>query len=89
MLSRRTLSRAAVAVTGASAALVMAMSTSAAAVEGDFAMPSTPNCDAIQKIEPRLYTDGLYHDFPAIDPTRTAGKCEVRSGDRATGKSRS
>ena len=76
MLSRRTSLRTAVAVLGAGAALALTMSTPAFAVEGDFQMPTTPNCDALQKIEPRLYTDGLYHDFQAIDPTRTNGHCE-------------
>ncbi|MFD8706702.1 hypothetical protein ACFV1W_29565 [Kitasatospora sp. NPDC059648] len=76
MLPRRTPLRTALAVLGAGALLVVSTSTPAFAVEGDFPMTSTPNCDAVQKIEPRLYTDGLYHDFQAIDPTRTNGHCQ-------------
>jgi hypothetical protein len=75
MLSRRTSLRTA-AVLGAGAALALTVSTPAFAIEGDFPMPATPNCGAVQKIEPRLYTDGLYHDFQAIDPTRTNGHCQ-------------
>ncbi|WP_280689536.1 hypothetical protein [Kitasatospora sp. GAS204B] len=76
MLSRRTSLRSATAVLGAGTALALTMSSPASATEGDFPMPTTLNCVAAQKIEPRLYTDGLYHDFQAIDPTRTNGHCE-------------
>ncbi|WP_327071323.1 hypothetical protein OG500_37415 [Kitasatospora sp. NBC_01250] len=86
MLSRRTSLRTAVAVLGAGTVLALTMSSPAFAVEGDFQMPSTPNCDAVQKIEPRLYTDGQYHDFQAIDPTRTNGHCEFLIWDSSNGR---
>ncbi|RKE23465.1 hypothetical protein [Streptomyces sp. TLI_171] len=76
MLSRRTPLRVAVAALGAAAALALTTSAPAfAANEGDHWL-STPNCTADQKIELHLYTDGLYHDFQAINPTRTDGHCE-------------
>ncbi|GAA2750601.1 hypothetical protein [Kitasatospora cinereorecta] len=76
MLSRRTSLRTAVAVLGAGAALALTLSTPAfAANEGDHWL-STANCTADQKIELQLYSDGRYHNFQAIDPTRTDGRCE-------------
>ncbi|WP_327071353.1 hypothetical protein OG500_37590 [Kitasatospora sp. NBC_01250] len=76
MLSRRTSLRTAVAVLGAGAALTLTMSAPAfAANEGDHWL-TTANCTADQKIELQLYSDGQYHDFQAIDPTRINGNCE-------------
>ncbi|MFE9427543.1 hypothetical protein ACFYNO_31745 [Kitasatospora sp. NPDC006697] len=86
MLSRRTSLRSTVAVLAAGAALVLAVASPASATEGDFQMPSTQNCDAIQKIEPRLSSDGLYHDYQAIDPTRTNGHCEFLVWDSGNGR---
>ncbi|MDH6145873.1 hypothetical protein P3T35_007934 [Kitasatospora sp. GP30] len=75
MLSRRTSLRTAVAVLGAGAALALSMSSPAfAANEGSYPF-STANCAAYQKIELQYYNGG-YHDFQAIDPTRTNGNCE-------------